>query len=249
MANGADKRTRMLVVDDDPRIRNLLAQYFGGEGFDVDTVSGSSQMRESLAVSPFDVILLDLVLPGDTDGLQLAREIRTRSDVPIIMLSGRDDVMDRVVGLEMGADDYIGKPFHLREVLARVKTVLRRREPFVSSERSKTAPLIFDGWTLDVDRRALRNPAGIEVSLSTGEFEMLHVFLTHAGRVLSRDRLMDLTRGRSRDGFDRTIDALILRIRRKIEIDPAQPKLIKSVRGVGYVFTAKPVTVSDRPVS
>jgi two-component system phosphate regulon response regulator OmpR len=155
------------------------------------------------------------------------------------MLSGRDDVMDRVVGLEIGADDYIGKPFHLREVLARLKTVLRRRGPVGEQVGVDGDVFRFEGWKLDVERRAVTNPAGDDVALSTGEFDMLHVFATHAGRVLTRDMLMDLTRKRSRDGFDRTIDALIVRLRRKIETDPANPRLIKSVRGVGYLFTAR----------
>ncbi|MGO7632907.1 response regulator [Rhizobium leguminosarum] len=247
MTSGTVRRTRILVVDDDVRIQRMLAQYLGEEGFDVDVASGSSQMRARMAGAKFDAVLLDLVLPGDCDGLQLAREIRASSDVPIIMLSGRDDVMDRVVGLEVGADDYIGKPFHLREVLARVKTVLRRRSPAGDPVRIEGDVFRFEGWKLDVERRAVTNPAGDEVALSTGEFDMLHVFATHAGRVLTRDMLMDLTRKRGRDGFDRTIDALIVRLRRKIEANPANPRLIKSVRGVGYLFTARPETASGQP--
>ncbi|ARO23721.1 DNA-binding response regulator [Rhizobium sp. S9] len=247
MTSGPVRRTRILVVDDDVRIQRMLAQYLGEEGFDVDVAGGSSQMRSRMAGAKFDAVLLDLVLPGDCDGLQLAREIRSGSDVPIIMLSGRDDVMDRVVGLEVGADDYIGKPFHLREVLARVKTVLRRRNPAGDQVRIEGDVLRFEGWKLDVEQRAVTNPAGDEVALSTGEFDMLHVFATHAGRVLTRDMLMDLTRKRGRDGFDRTIDALIVRLRRKIETDPTNPRLIKSVRGVGYLFTARLETASGQP--
>lgn len=247
MTSETVRRTRILVVDDDVRIQKMLAQYLGEEGFDVDVAGGSPQMRARMAGAKFDAVLLDLVLPGDCDGLQLAREIRASSDVPIIMLSGRDDVMDRVVGLEIGADDYIGKPFHLREVLARVKTVLRRRSPAGDSVRIDGDVFRFEGWKLDVERRAVTNPAGDEVAMSTGEFDMLHVFATHAGRVLTRDILMDLTRKRGRDGFDRTIDALIVRLRRKIETDPANPRLIKSVRGVGYLFTARPETASGQP--
>ncbi|WP_160003226.1 response regulator [Rhizobium sp. 18055] len=246
MTLGTVRRTRILVVDDDVRIQRMLVQYLGDQGFDVDAVSSSSQMRAKMAGARFDVILLDLVLPGDSDGLQLAREIRACADVPIIMLSGHDDVMDRVVGLEMGADDYIGKPFHLREVLARVRTVLRRRSHSGEVARTEGSVLRFDGWQVDVERRAVTNPKGGEVALSTGEFDMLHVFVTHAGRVLTRDMLMDLTHKRTRDGFDRTIDALIVRLRRKIELDPANPNLIKSVRGVGYLFTARPETASGQ---
>ncbi|AXA44223.1 response regulator [Rhizobium leguminosarum] len=246
MTSGTVRRTRILVVDDDVRILRMLAQYLGEEGFDVDVAGSSSQMRARMAGAKFDVVLLDVVLPGDCDGLQLAREIRSGSDVPIIMLSGRDDVMDRVVGLEVGADDYIGKPFHLREVLARVRTVLRRRTVSNEPAPPEEGVLRFAGWRLDVERRAVTNPAGDEVAMSTGEFDMLHVFATHAGRVMTRDILMDLTHKRGRDGFDRTIDALIVRLRRKIETDPANPSLIKSVRGVGYLFTARPETASGR---
>ncbi|MBB3523196.1 response regulator transcription factor [Rhizobium redzepovicii] len=246
MTSGTLRRTRILVVDDDVRIQRMLAQYLGEEGFDVDVAGSSSQMRARMAGAKFDAVLLDVVLPGDCDGLQLAREIRSGSDVPIIMLSGRDDVMDRVVGLEVGADDYIGKPFHLREVLARVRTVLRRRTVSTEPAPPEEGVLRFAGWRLDVERRAVTNPAGDEVAMSTGEFDMLHVFATHAGRVMTRDILMDLTHKRGRDGFDRTIDALIVRLRRKIETDPANPSLIKSVRGVGYLFTARPETASGR---
>lgn len=247
MTIGNGKRTRILVVDDDVRIQRMLATYLGEEGFDVDAVSSSSQMRAKMAAATFDAVLLDLVLPGDSDGLQLVKEIRTTSDVPILMLSGRDDVMDRVVGLEIGADDYIGKPFHLREVLARVKSVLRRRTAPAAANRLDGSVIMFEGWKLDVGRRTVVNPDGEEVAMSTGEFDMLHVFATHAGRVLSRDMLMDLTRGRAREGFDRSIDALVVRLRRKVEADPARPSLIKSVRGVGYLFTARPETGSDQP--
>lgn len=247
MTSGTVRRTRLLVVDDDVRIQKMLAQYLGEEGFDVDVAGSSTEMRARMAGAKFDAVLLDVVLPGDCGGLQLAREIRSASDVPIIMLSGRDDVMDRVVGLEVGADDYIGKPFHLREVLARVRTVLRRRPGPNAVASAQAGLLSFAGWRLDVQRRALTNPAGNDVALSTGEFDMLHVFATHAGRVLTRDMLMDLTHKRGRDGFDRTIDALIVRLRRKIEEDAANPCLIKSVRGVGYLFTARLDTDSGRP--
>lgn len=245
MTGSTGRRTRILVVDDDVRIQRMLVQYLGDEGFDVDAASNSSQVRTKMVGAQFDLVLLDLVLPGDSDGLQLAREMRARSDVPIIILSGRDEVMDRVVGLEIGADDYIGKPFHLREVLARVRTVLRRKNPSGYATSIEGEILRFEGWQVDLERRSVINPNGHEVSMSTGEFDMLRVFATHAGRVLTRDTLMDLTRNRARDGFDRTIDALIVRLRRKIEVDPAHPNLIKSVRGVGYLFTARLETVSD----
>ena len=239
----SDKRSEhLLVVDDDPRIRQMLIRYFEGEGYRVTAVSDGPAMRAQVERHAFTAIFLDLVLPGGEDGLSLLRDIRTRSDVPVLMLTGRDDVLDKVVGLEVGADDYIAKPFHLREVLARLRTILRRRQPVINGARSPIedeALLRFDGWTLDIDRRRLLAPSGEEILLTTGEFDMLAAFVRHAGRVLSRETLMDLTRNRSLEAFDRTIDAQIARLRRKIETDPKEPILIKSVRGVGYIFTGK----------
>ncbi|MCW1754131.1 MULTISPECIES: response regulator [Rhizobium] len=230
----------LLVVDDDPRIRHMLTRYFQEEGYAVSSASDGIEMRVYLRQQNFDAILLDLVLPGGADGLDLAREIRAQSDVPIMMLTGRDDVVDRIVGLEVGADDYIAKPFHLREVHARLKSVLRRRQSSVRNAESVSDQVIgFADWKLNLNRRQLLDPEGAEVELTTGEFDMLTTFVRHAGRVLSRDALMDLTRGRNHEAFDRTIDAQIVRLRRKIETDPKRPQLIKAVRGVGYVFTAK----------
>lgn len=197
-------------------------------------------MRAILDRETVDLVLLDLMMPGD-DGFVLAKEIRARPDIGIIMLTGRSDMIDRVVGLEVGADDYIAKPFHLREVHARVKSVLRRlhtgaRAPGPAAPAAEQT-VRFDGWTLNLDRRQLIAPDGTDVALTTGEFDLLSVLVSHAGRVLDRDRLMDLTRGRHWDAFDRTIDAQVGRLRRKLEVDPKAPALIKSVRGVGYVFT------------
>ncbi|MCA1408359.1 response regulator [Ensifer sp. IC3342] len=230
----------ILVVDDDSRIRQMLSRYFEDEGYRVSLAGDGREMRECLDKQSADIILLDLVLPGE-DGLTLARDIRARSDVPIIMLTGRNDVVDRIVGLEVGADDYIAKPFHLREVLARVRGVLRRRQPrSLSSVGDPQSEVYrFDRLRLDVGRRQLQSDDGTEIPLTTGEFDMLCVLVKHAGRVLQRELLMDLTRGRNLEAFDRTIDAQIARLRRKIERDPNQPVLIKSVRGVGYVFSAR----------
>ncbi|CAN7416664.1 response regulator [Rhizobium sp. LjRoot30] len=230
----------LLVVDDDPRIRQLLTTYFQDEGYAVTGAADGTEMRDHLRLRSFDVILLDLVLPGGQDGLDLAREIRMQSDVPIMMLTGRDDVVDRIVGLEVGADDYISKPFHLREVHARLKSILRRRRPAASFPEPPTEEIIgFEDWKLNVVRRQLLDPEGNEVELTTGEFDMLVAFLRHAGRVLTRETLMDMTRGRNLEAFDRTIDAQIVRLRRKIETDPKRPQFIKAVRGVGYVFTGR----------
>ena len=230
----------ILVVDDDGRIRQMLTRYFEGEGYIVSGAANGEEMQAQLAQKNIDIILLDLSLPGGKDGLDLAREIRATSDIPIMMLTGRDDVIDRIIGIEIGADDYIAKPFHLREVHARLKSILRRRHP-VQQKPAPTEDQIvrFDGWALDLVRRQLRSPAGADVELTTGEFDMLATFVQHAGRVLTRDFLMDATRGRQLEAFDRTIDAQIVRLRRKIEADATQPQLIKAVRGVGYVFTGK----------
>jgi len=243
MANLKEEAVHILIVDDDQRIRQMLTRYFEQEGYRISVAGDGSAMRAQFNDS-VDVILLDVVMPGE-DGLTLAREIRAKSDVGIIMLTGRGDVLDRVVGLEVGADDYIPKPFHLREVMARVKSVLRRRgprpdqPPLPAASGGDGEVTRFDGWRLDSGRRQLVSPKGGDVGLTTGEFDLLSALLKHPGRVFGREALMDLTRGRRWEAFDRTIDAQIARLRRKIELDPKHPTLIKSVRGVGYVFTGK----------
>ena len=234
------RREHLLVVDDDPRIRQMLTRYFEDEGYVVSTASNGPEMRASLQQENFDIILLDWVLPGGEDGLDLAREIRAQSDIPIIMLTGRDDVVDRIVGIEVGADDYIAKPFHLREVHARLKSILRRRQPAAKARENEPGDVLrFEGWQLDIGKRQLLSPDKNEIELTTGEFDMLVIFARHAGRVLSRDFLMESTRGRNLEVYDRTIDAQIARLRKKIEANPTHPQLIKSIRGVGYVFTAR----------
>ncbi|NLS20423.1 response regulator [Rhizobium sp. P40RR-XXII] len=233
------RQDHLLVVDDDQRICQMLTRYFEDEGYQVTTASDGAEMRLRLKQDVFDMILLDLMLPTGEDGLTLAKEIRMQSDVPIIMLTGRDDVVDRIVGLEIGADDYIAKPFHLREVHARMKTIFRRRVPASKPEAKQEDIIHFDDWQLNFDRRQLIAGDGSEMQLTTGEFDMLAALVRHAGRVLGRERLMDLTRGRNLEAFDRSIDAQIGRLRKKIEEDPKHPKLIKSVRGVGYVFTVR----------
>jgi DNA-binding response OmpR family regulator len=242
MIEPAEQPVHILVVDDDARIRQMLTRYFQQEGYRVSAAADGAAMRAHLKAKPFDVILLDVVMPGE-DGLTLAREIRVKSEVGIIMLTSRDEVLDRVVGLEVGADDYVAKPFHLREVLARVKSLLRRRRPAPdSAARSPGGAedvIRFDGWLLDTARRRLVSPSGEDVALTTGEFDLLSALAKHPGHVLSREALMDHTRGRTLGTFDRTIDAQIARLRKKIERDPKSPTLVKSVRAVGYVFTGK----------
>ena len=217
----------------------MLTRYFAQEGYQIAAAADGAAMREYLTTNRVDVVLLDVVMPGD-DGLTLARQIRAHSDVGIIMLTGRGEVMDRVVGLEVGADDYIAKPFHLREVLARVKSVLRRRKPTTEPQQTQYDEVIrFDGWLLDIGRRRLVAPKGDAVALTTGEFDLLATLARYPGRIFGRETLMDLTRGRTWEAYDRTIDAQIARLRKKVEGDPKNPALIKSVRGVGYVFTGK----------
>jgi two-component system phosphate regulon response regulator OmpR len=235
----------ILVVDDDPGIRQMLSRYLQDEGFRLSTAASGAAMRACLAQSTVDLVLLDLVLPGE-DGFELAREIRTQfGGIGIIMVTGRSDMVDTVVGLEVGADDYIAKPFHLREVLARIKSVLRRLQratpaDAIPSPSTGLGDVIqFDGWSLSLGRRELTSPTRGNIPLTTGEFDLLVTFVKHPGRVLNRDMLMDLTRGRQWEAFDRAIDAQVARLRKKIEADPKNPSLIKSVRGAGYVFAAR----------
>jgi two-component system OmpR family response regulator len=228
----------ILVVDDQQEICDLVREYLTDEGFRVTTTNDGAGLREEMARSPVDLVILDLVLRGE-DGLQLARELRSQSDIGIIMLTGRGETVDRIIGLEMGADDYLSKPFHLRELLARVRSVMRRGSARNGGDKSAAprARISFAGWILDLASRELLSPAGEEVRLTTGEFELLAAFVNHANQVLSRDRLLDLSRHREAGPFDRTIDVQVGRLRRKLEDDPKNPAMIKTVRGGGYIFT------------
>jgi two-component system phosphate regulon response regulator OmpR len=239
MTDGDIRAAHLLVVDDDHRVRAMLVRYFQTNGFLVSMAENAGQTRQKLT-SDIDLVLLDLGLP-DEDGLTLARDIRALYQTAIIIVSGRTDDVDRIVGLEVGADDYISKPFNLREVLARVKSVLRRTQKATSQGLIEPAGscVEFDAWLLNEDRRELTSPDGASIQLTTGEFELLHVFVANAGRVLTRDFLMDQTRGRNWESFDRAIDAQVTRLRRKIGDDGANPTRIKSIRGVGYLFTPK----------
>jgi two-component system, OmpR family, response regulator len=227
----------ILVVDDQREIREMVEDYLSGEGYRVSTAHDGAEMRRALVQSRVDLVILDLMLPGE-DGLSLARSLREESDVGIIILTGRGETVDRIIGLEMGADDYLPKPFHLRELLARVKSVLRR----VSSRTAERAPVLrskarFAGWNLDLSSRELYSPSGKEVRLTTGEFDLLAAFVNNANQVLTRDQLLDLARNREAGPFDRTIDVQVGRLRRKLEDDPQRPSIIKTVRGSGYIFT------------
>lgn len=230
----------ILAIDDDAEIRKLLAQYLGEDGHRVFTAGNKVEALEALARHPVDIILLDMVLP-DTDGLTLLAEIRQRSAAPVIVVSGKGEETDRVVGLEMGADDYITKPFLLREVSARIKAVIRRASAVPPGMQPSVpvadAPLLhFNGWHMDTVRHEVFSPTGEPANLTAGEYNLLKIFLDAPNRALSRDYLFDVTRGNDFDAFDRAIDVQVNRLRRKLKDDPANPALIKTIRGVGYMF-------------
>ncbi len=233
---------RLLVVDDDQAVRESLERYLSVHGYRVRTAADGKSMRRLLGEHAFDLVILDLMLGGE-DGLELARGIRERSGLPIIMLTAKGDEIDRIIGLEMGADDYLAKPYNPRELLARVKSVLRRARREARSEARPASRYRFAGWLLDCVQRELISSDGHEVSLTSGEFELLVAFVTHPHRVLSRDLLLDLMPKRRGEPFDRSVDVQVLRLRRKIEADPASPKILKTVRGGGYVFA--PTVESD----
>jgi two-component system, OmpR family, response regulator len=233
----------ILIVDDDAEICALVSSFLAPHGFRVTGAPDGAAMRAALAADPADLIILDLMLPGE-DGLALCREIRATSRTPIIFLTAVNSEADRIVGLEMGADDYLSKPFSTRELLARVRAVLRRFTPsteLAAQTQGATAGrrlLRFSGWRLDTGRRQLRAPDGVLVDLSGGEYELLVAFLDRPQIVLTRDQLLDITRGRYGGPFDRAIDMQVGRLRRKIEADPKRPTLIKTVRGGGYVLAS-----------
>ena len=226
----------ILVVDDEPKVRTLLRRCLEGEGFAVSEAKDGAELRNRLERGAISLITLDLNL-GKENGLDLAREIRKQHNVPIIMLTGKGDAIDRVVGLEVGADDYLAKPFELRELVARVRAVLRRAQPSVEAPSSGQR-FAFEGWVFDINRRSLKRGAGESLELTTSEFNLLAAFVKRPHRVLSRDDIMDLLKGHDWSPLDRSIDNLVARLRKKIEQDPDRPALIKTVRGVGYTFTA-----------
>ncbi|MEW5903345.1 MAG: response regulator [Pseudomonadota bacterium] len=223
---------RILVVDDDAGLRDLLQEYLSAQGYQVTAAADGRVMDGALAQQAADLIILDLMLPGE-DGLSLARRLRTRSEVPIIMLSARGEDVDRIIGLEVGADDYLPKPFNPRELLARIRALLRRNEHHhdtSSPELRKLGP-----FTLNLDARTLHKQ-GVAVPLTAGEFNLLRIFAEHPNRVLGRDALMDMLKGYERSPFDRSIDVRVTRLRRKIEDDPNAPQFIRTVWGEGYLF-------------
>ena len=234
-----DTNAHILVVDDDREIRDLLARFLTRHGLRVTTARDGAEMMALLDEKRIDLVVLDLMLPGE-DGLSLTRRLReTRAALPIVMLTAMGEDTDRIVGLEMGADDYVAKPFNPRELLARVKAVLRRVQSVADGIAAVAHGnrLRFEGWSLDLATRDLTSPDGIMVSLSAGEFSLLQVFVEHPRRVLSRDQLLDFARGRSAIPFDRSIDIQVSRLRRRLGDDAKDPQLIKTVRGGGYLFT------------
>jgi DNA-binding response OmpR family regulator len=225
----------ILIVDDDQGLRDLLQRYLQEDGYQAAAVPDGRAMDEYLLANTPDLIILDLMLPGE-DGLTIARRLRTRHDWPVIMLSARGEEVDRIVGLEVGADDYLPKPFNPRELLARIRAVLRRRVRQEIAAEDNRRIVAFGPFRLDLDGYMLTRD-GEEVALTAGDLALLRVFAEHANSVLSRDKLLDLLKGYERSPFDRSVDVRVTRLRRKIEEDPASPRYIRTVWGVGYVFT------------
>jgi len=230
----AEPAPQILVVDDDAQTRQLIVRYLMENGLKAIGARDATETWEALASVDFDLIVLDIMLPG-VSGLDLCREIRQQSRLPIVMLTAKGDETDRIIGLELGADDYLAKPFNPRELLARIKAVLRRCRDSSPRTGIITQRLGFDGWALDLTRRELISPSGVVVELTSGEYDLLVAFVEHPQRPLSRERLLDLTRNRVSVGFDRSIDVQVSRLRRKMEGSDGQP-VIKTVRGGGYMF-------------
>jgi len=239
------EKERILVVDDDPGIRDLVSQFLGNHHYAIDTAADGRGAFTKISVNQYDLVVLDLMLPGE-DGLSICQRLRAQSQVPIIMLTALGEETDRIVGLEMGADDYLPKPFNPRELLARIKAILRRyklaeREKLVSGV---TEVAVFNEWRLNFAKRELKTPNNVLLPLTTGEYELLLAFIDHPQRVLDRDQLMDITKGRTTSPFDRSIDVQLSRLRKKIETNPKNPEMIKTVRSGGYIFTPQVERIS-----
>ena len=233
------KTPHLLVVDDHREIRDLVSRFMTKHEFRVTTACDGKEMRRALTDNAIDLVVLDLMLPGE-DGLSLCRDLRARSNVPVIMLTAMGEETDRIVGLEMGADDYLAKPFNPRELLARIKAVIRRMQALPDEDRfSDRAIAQFENWRFDIRKRQLESRDSIVVPLSSGEFNLLVTFIQHPQRVLTRDQLLDFTHSRNAEAFDRSVDTQVSRLRRKIEPDPRHPTIIKTEWGGGYVFTPR----------
>lgn len=234
-----EERPQLLVVDDDEGIRELLEDYLIGQGYRVLTAADGREADRLITANHVDLIILDLMLPGE-DGLSICRRIRATSMTPVIILTAKGDDMDRIIGIEMGADDYLPKPFNPRELVARIKAVLWRSRPgsFGPNTSSEDKQLTFDGFVVNLSTRELTNPRDELVRLTSREFDLLSTLANNARRTLSRDDILGMTQGKTLDDpEDRSIDMLVARLRRKIEVDPSSPRLIKTVRGIGYIFT------------
>ncbi len=233
-----DPSPHILVVDDHRDIRDLLGKYLAKHGYRVTVADGGAEMKRALKAGAIDLVVLDVMMPGE-DGLTLCRDLRATTDMPVIMLTAMAEDTDRVIGLEIGADDYVTKPFNPRELLARIKAVLRRANALPQQREPVDADAVmFDRWRLNLAGRELVGEDGVAVPLSTAEFQLLSAFVNRPNMVLTRDQLLDLTRGRAANVFDRSVDNQVSRLRKKIEADPKAPKLIKTVWGGGYVFAA-----------
>jgi two-component system OmpR family response regulator len=234
-----DQTPHILVIDDDREIRDLLARFLEKQRIRVTAVRDGKEARRAWLNGHYQLVVLDLMLPGES-GLDVARWLRTQGEIPIVMLTAMGEETDRIIGLELGADDYVSKPFNPRELLARIRAVLRRAgdTPDKPREAGPARPLRFDGWTLEPARRRLLNPEGVEIALTGGEYDLLVALAERANRVLTRDMLLDLLRGRQSGPFDRAIDVAISRLRRKLEDDGRNAQIIKTVRGGGYVLAA-----------
>ncbi len=237
MSEGLAGSPEILIVEDDPSLRVLLSRTLRENGFRTTVASAAPEMWRAMKVTNFDLVLLDVMLPG-SNGLDLCRSIRQQSPVPIIMISARTDEVDRVLGLELGADDYVPKPFGAKELLARVRAILRRTNQSAAERTAPRETVRFVGWTVDLRRRQLMSAAGVEVELSGAEYDLLNSFLDNPQRIIGRERLMELSRSRLTDASDRSIDVLVSRLRRKLSDKSPTNALIRTVRGAGYMFTA-----------
>ncbi len=235
------KKMTILIVDDDPEVTNVLKKYLEDDGYAIHVAANAAESRAVVSQKSFDLILLDMILP-DADGLSLMGELKSQQKIPIIVVSGKTDATDRIIGLELGADDYVTKPFHMRELSARIKSVIRRTvlvaEKSQEAEKSngKAEVFSFGNWIMNCGKYEVSNDAGESMLLTSGEFELLRVLINSPNRVLKREQLFEMTRGMDCDSYDRAIDIQIGRLRKKLSDDPHTPSLIKTVRGVGYMF-------------
>lgn len=239
LPSGAGSNGTVAIVEDDPGIRDLVRVLLTREGFQVMAFEGSAGLEADGVVERLDCLILDLMLPGE-DGLEICQRLRARFPrLPILIVTAKDDPIDRIVGLELGADDYLAKPFNKRELLARLRSILRRTKDIATAIEAETGDNFrFNGWVLNIGARDLANPAGESVTLTTSEFDLLHVLVLHPKRVLSRELLIDWTRGKSASPVDRVIDVQMSRLRRKLGDDPREPAIIRTIRGDGYLFAS-----------